>query len=289
MSKRNNILKVGSKNFDVENWRVYHPNGRHMFTCGGKKAQWYLDRDLAFIVSDDEIQLTFEPNGHGFADNEDFGRSIREVQCVVDGNKEDLQRHHIIPYCYRRYFPLEYKSKNHHDVVLMNHDTHAEYEIKAMKYKDVMAAKYAVDTIDSFNKEYTKSIRRQNRSNTIVLSKLNAIFRGHGRIPNNKIRENLQFVADHIDIDFEFLCECNYVQLMKLYRLLGGEFRKEIQKYQDENRHIYDHGYHLVQKLNTPEKMEVFVKLWRTHFIETMHPQFMPEGWSIDFRVKTRI
>jgi len=289
MSKRNNILKLGSKNFDAENWKVYHPNGRHMFTCGGKKARWYLERDLADQIGEGEIQLNFEPNGHGFEDNEDFGRSVREVQCVVSGEQDDLQRHHIIPYCYRKYFPIEYKSKNHHDVVLMNHDIHAKYEMKAMRYKDKLAEKYDVPTIDVYNRAYTKMIRQVNRNNTIILSKLNAIFRGYGKIPQDKIVENLRFVAEHIEIDYDFLQTCNYIQLLKLYRLLGDEFKKEITLFQEENRHLYDHGYHLVQKLDTPEKLGEFVRLWRKHFIDTMKPKYMPDGWSIDFRIKTQI
>ena len=287
MSKRNNILKSGSKNFDVENLKVYHPSGRHMFTCGGKKALWYLDRDLAVQINENEIQFTFEPNGHGFSDNEDFGRSIREVKCVVDGVRDDLQRHHIIPYCYRKYFPVEYKSKNHHDVVLMNHDVHAEYEIEAMKYKDFMAEKYGIDTIDEYNKIYTRLLRAMNKNNTIVLSKLTAIFKGHGRIPSEMVRENLKAISLHTEIDFDFLCGCNYIQLMKLYRLLSERYKNEMQKFQDENRQFYDHGYHLVQKLDTPDKMEEFVKLWRKHFIDTTQPKYMPDGWSIDFRIKT--
>ncbi len=63
---RNNILKVGSKNLNAENWEVYHPDGTHMFTCGEKKATWYLDKDLAKRTEDGKIQLTFEPKGNGF-------------------------------------------------------------------------------------------------------------------------------------------------------------------------------------------------------------------------------
>ena len=137
--EKNNILQIGSKNLSSENWKVYHPSGRHMFTCGEKKAYWYLERNLAELTGERMIKLTFIPKGNGFEDDEEFGRSSRIVQCVVTGISEGLQRHHIVPYCYRTYFPEIYKSKNHHDVVLMNFEIHSEYEQKANAFKDEIA------------------------------------------------------------------------------------------------------------------------------------------------------
>jgi len=67
--EHNNILKAGSKNLNTENWKVYHPSGRHMFTCGEKKAKWYLDRNLAKSIGKKKIALTFSPKGNGFEDN----------------------------------------------------------------------------------------------------------------------------------------------------------------------------------------------------------------------------
>jgi hypothetical protein len=34
---------------------------------------------------------------------------------------------------------------------------------------------------------------------------------------------------------------------------------------------------------------DVFVKLWRQHFIDTMEPKFMPTGWSVDYKTKTNL
>ena len=104
-NKENNILQSGSNNLNTENWKVYHPNGKHMFNCGEKKTRWYLERNLAVDIGNKKIKLTFIPRGNGFEDNEEFGRGIREARCVVTGIEENLQRHHIVPYCYRTYFP----------------------------------------------------------------------------------------------------------------------------------------------------------------------------------------
>ena len=74
-----------------------------------------------------------------------------------------------------------------------------------------------------------------------------------------------------------------------MYLLLKEEHGKEQYKFKQNHRQEYDHGYHVVQKLDTEEKMVDFVKLWRRHFIDSMKPEFMPNGWSIDFRIKTNI
>lgn len=287
--ERNNILKAGSNNLNAENWKVYHPNGHHMFTCGEKKANWYLDRDLAKVIGDGEIQFLFEPRGNGYENNEGFGRSVREMKCVVSGEKDNLQRHHIVPYCYRRYFPKEFKSKNHHDVVLINHDIHGEYEKTAHEYKDELARKYGVKTITELNIEYTAMIREVGSKNGIILNNLHSLFKSYGKMPREAIIEKLKFISDETGIDYEFMLTLNYIQLYKLYSELRKMHHEKMYKFKKEERHNFDHGYHVMQKLDTEDKLRDFIILWRKHFIDTMNPQYMPDGWSVNFRVKTNI
>ena len=287
--ERNNILKVGSKNLNSENWKVFHPNGKHMFTCGEKKAFWYLERNLAIQFGNNSIKLTFVPRGNGFEDNEEFGRNVRIVRCVVTGIKDDLQRHHIVPYCYRTYFPEQYKSKNHHDVVLINHEIHSKYEKHAIEYKDEIAKIYEVKTIGELNIEYTKKLRDSGKNSSILLNTIHSIFKSYDKIPYESKLEKLYFISEETGISFDVIKEWNYIQLYKFYLLLKRKQIDDIRSFKELNREQYDHGFHVVQKLDTEEKIEDFVKLWRNHFIETMKPKYMPKGWSIDFRIKTKI
>ena len=287
--ERNNILKVGSKNLNSENWKVYHPSGRHMFTCGEKKAEWYLERNLAKLIGTKKIAFTFIPRGNGFEDDEEFGRSMRENICVVSGLGYGLQRHHIVPYCYRTFFPEEFKSKNHHDVVLINFKKHSEYERKANIYKDVIAEMYNVKTIGELNIEYTMKLREMGKNSSILLNAIHSIFKSYKKMPEDIKLEKLHFISEKTNIPYNVIQCLNYIQLYKLYLLLKEQHIIEISAFKTENRALYDHGYHVVQKLDTEEKIEEFVKLWRNHFINTMQPLFMPNGWSIDFRIKTKI
>src|SRR5579859_1000680 len=114
------VLKEGSRKFDLnDNWKVLHPSGVHMFTTNRRKAQWYLNRDKAVIVEENTIQLTFMPKGMGFGQDEIFGLTPRINRCVVCGCEENMTRHHVVPYHYRKFMPVDYKSRNHHDVVLI--------------------------------------------------------------------------------------------------------------------------------------------------------------------------
>lgn len=286
---KNSVLQLHSKRLSSENWKVYHPNGKHMFTCGEKKAVWYMDKDLAEEIGDKEIQLTFTPNGNGFEDNEEFGRSARISRCVVSGVTDRLQRHHIVPYCYRTYFPEAFKSKNHHDIVFMNSDRHSDYERLADKFKDEIAKLYGIKTITEFSADYLQYLRQVNKPNSIILNAMHAIFKSGGKLTNEILNEKLNIIADNSDITFDELINYNTIQLYKLYLLFKKETSVYLNEYNRKNRQKFDHGYYVVQKLDTDEKISDFVKLWRNHFIETMQPKYMPEGWSVDFRIKTKI
>jgi len=287
--ERNNILKVGSKNLNAENWEFYSPDGRHMFTGGDKKATWYLERDLAVEIGKGKVQLTFEPKGNGFEENEVFGKSVRETICVVTGVEDGLQRHHIVPYCYRTYFPEKYKSKNHHDVVLINYEKHSEYEILATQYKDELAREFGIPTISELNIAYTTKLREVGKPNAILLSTLHSIFKAHDKIDRETLLDKLKQISEGTGIPFKTVCGYNYIQLYKMYLLLKEEHSKRQYEFKQNNRQQYDHGYHMIKKLDTEKKIMGFVKLWRTHFIETMKPEYMPNGWSVDFRIKTKI
>lgn len=289
ISKRKsfNVLKLGGKNLNIENWEVYHPNGTHMFTCGEKKVKWYLEKKLATITGDFKITLAFEPKGIGFQSNEIFGKSIRKNICVVSGVEHDLQRHHIVPACYRTFFPSEFKSKNHHDVVLINHLLHSEYERVATKFKDEIAKIYKIKTISEYNTEYIAKLRESGSVDVMVLSNLLSLFKTHGKVSDAVRFSKIKQISIGTGIPIETVSGYNYIQLYKLYLLISEKHYNDVENFKNNERKYYDHGYHLIKKLDTEKKIIEFVKLWRNHFIETMKPEFMPLGWSIDFRIKT--
>jgi hypothetical protein len=81
----------------------------------------------------------------------------------------------------------------------------------------------------------------------------------------------------------------NYIQLYKLYTILKDHYNEEFEAFKVKKSLEYDHGYQIVKQLDTHEKIEDFVRMWRKHFVETMNPPYMPEGWSIDFRCRVEL
>ena len=125
------------------NCKVLSPDGLLMFRCQEKKINWYLKRDLAQIVNLDPltIKLNFEPNGLG-NHNKVYGLGEMDNLCVVCGNNIEITRHHVVPICYRRFFPIEKKSHNFHDVLSVCADCHENYEYYAFKFKLDLSVKY---------------------------------------------------------------------------------------------------------------------------------------------------
>ena len=283
------VLKEGSRGLSTENWKVFHPNGKHMFTCGERKATWYLDKNLAKQIGEKQIKLTFEPKGYGFNENEIFGLAGRKIRCVVTGESEGLQRHHIVPYCYRTHFDKKYKSKNHHDVVLVTYKIHQDYERLATQYKNKLAYEYGVKTLNDYNLEYTKALSNFYGNKVKTLSKLYSIFKNYGKIPQEVIVDNLRFVAKETGIEYKLLSTFTYIQLWKLYCLISKQYNTELNEFKKNNINKYNHGYELVKKLNSYHDISDFVYKWRKHFIDSMKPKYMPEGWSVDFRIKVNL
>ena len=36
------------------------------------------------------------------------------------------------------------------------------------------------------------------------------------------------------------------------------------------------------------DRLDMFVRQWRQHFLEKLQPRFLPEGWSVDYRTTSR-
>jgi len=232
------------------NFRVLSQQGDLLFRAAESKVQWYLSKGLAEQISDDTIRLTFAHKG-SFSPKDEFHLAEKDNLCVVCGNIEDLTRHHVVPYWYRKNFPLKYKKHSSHDVLLVCRECHAWYEMRfANRLKSDIASEYDVPFMD---KGYSKAIKEH------ALAK--ALMNHGNKMPVERQQEILLNLA------------------ISLGEFPSDEELKIIASGTVVEDNMYCHGQKVVEKV---ADLQAFVKRWREHFVHCMNPKFLPKGWEVD-------
>ena len=239
------------------NTKVLDPNGDVLFLCLPKKAYWYLERDLATIVTEDPmvIQLTFEPKGRG-QNGDAYALGTKHNKCVVCGTEEDLTRHHIVPYTYRKHFPEKMKSHNSHDVVPICVFHHSEYEEDyGIELKYVLAKKY----------DAPLEVETKINSDLSIVVKYSKLLLEHWcKLPFSRKKQMITRIRDY------------HGYVGKLYHVLLTYAYINLKTSKTES-----HGELVVNRIIADGQLQWFVETWREHFIESMNPKYMPEHWDI--------
>jgi hypothetical protein len=243
------------------NCQVLSPNGELMFRCLEKKAYWYLNRNLAEIISNDPltIKLKFTPKGKG--EKNEYLKEIRENKCSVCGNEEleKLTRHHLIPHEYRKHFPKELKSHNSSLVVPICTTCHEIYEnTHAIKFKKELMNLY-VEKISYKNppefKYYTK-----------IKGAINALLKHKNKIPYEKTiemeKEIMDFANKHNISLNDNISENDLNNIQNLLEKIG---RPKVKN---------NYSKIIVEKCGD---LKDFSIQWVKHFIQFMQPKFLPE------------
>lgn len=273
------VLKNGSRKFDLsDNWDIHDIDGYHMYTSSSRKVKWYLDRQLAKIIAPNKIQLTFKAKGKGFAEHEIFGKLPRVNRCVVCGEENGLQRHHVVPYHYRKFMPLKYKSRNHHDVVLICRKHHEEYEQIAKFYKNQIAEDFQVDSIETMNTKQINYMVDLLKDQFKAAKLLDTLLHRYNSIPIERVEWICNELKNILNID---AANMDFEEIEELY--IKTDQLIKTKKLEIMNVENFFHGKAVIDKLETTQDFEKFIRGWRVHFVETMSPLYMPTGWSIDF------
>lgn len=237
-----------------DNCEIYSIENELLGYCNKSRLKWYLKKDLAVSIGEDKIRLKFTPKGS----NIHLPNLIKKDNlCVNCGTREDLTKHHVIPKCYIKFFPLEIKSNNSHDVVPLCVDCHADYEIEATKIKNKLAEKYSAPL--DIKREYTKLFKAYSCLTKLMMYQNNESWIESQMILNMMYTVETYYPeVSYTDHDLKQL----RIKVSKVKKITHGKLIME---------HITD--------------LQEFAELWRNHFIETMNPIFMPEGWSITNKI----
>jgi exonuclease 3'-5' domain-containing protein 2 len=245
------------------NCRVFSPEGTLMFLCNRSRVDWYLKRDLCIITQTSphiEATLTFQPNGLGYANQDDFYFSPRENKCVSCGNDDYsiLTRHHIVPTCYRKWMPREYKSHNCYDVVKLCRECHDEYETEAQELKFKIADDLGVEIF----KRMANISTIKGYANTLLSHLI--------KLPDDIFNKMYNSVSEYINK--------KYLGYDDLESILSMKY--------SEHPNYKSWGLECIEKV---ECIDEFIIMWRKHFIEYMQPKYMPDGWEVDKNMKKNI
>jgi hypothetical protein len=243
------------------NCSVLHPDGFLMFRCHRDRADWYLERDLAEIITEQPLvmKLKFVPAGLGNK-NQPYYLAQKINRCVCCGTNEDLTKHHVVPRCYRKFFPEELKNSSSHDVLIVCVPCHMKYETHAMQRKIQLEHEYNIPITAVMDTEVLNLAK--------AVSAACALVSYQDKIPLARQEVLKTTIAEQgFKTDYESLCE------------LAGSRKKR----QRKPRREFTHGKLIVEKITD---LEAFILMWRKDFIDTMDPQYLPELWSLDHRLQ---
>lgn len=228
-----------------ENCAMYSPDGILLCKISKHKADWYLAKKLADIMQEDPltIKLKFKPNGYGNFARPYFLQEFKN-QCVACGTAENLSAHHVVPRCFRRHFPPEIKNHNSADVLALCIACHNYYETFAEKLKAELVPEFVKFPPEYKEKNKIKSLAKNLLYNT--------------NLPEDRKVDLYIACAEYLGK--EDLADADLIELadLKNPRFENKPYDKYVKGLKD---------------------IEGFSQMWRRHFVETMEPRYLPEGW----------
>lgn len=233
-----------------------------MFRCDSKKANWYIERNLALLIDENKIQLNFVPKGNG-NNNELFYLVQKQNRCVVCGSEKELTRHHAVPYCFRRHFSESLKSRSAHDVVPLCVTCHNYYEPYAWELKKSLAIQYEVSL--DFGSDFYK--KKDEKAHAIKISK---VLLKNNKIPIDRKLELLELIEEFLGKKKEEIQDLDLINFVN----------ENENKLKSRRKHVF--GKEILSKV---ENISEFIKMWRIHFLDIMKPKFMPELWDVNHRL----
>src|SRR4051812_23728305 len=102
-----------------DNIMVLAPDGQKLSKMPKKRADWYCRKGLGEMLDEHTLQLKFEPSGRDTS----VGWYLVEHQskCVCCGTEDlnVLEKHHIVPICFRRHLPDRVKNHRSFDLTVL--------------------------------------------------------------------------------------------------------------------------------------------------------------------------
>ncbi|XP_028839877.1 exonuclease 3'-5' domain-containing protein 2 isoform X2 [Denticeps clupeoides] len=252
-----------------DNCFLYAPDGQPLCTCDKKKAKWYLDKGIGELQSEDPfvVRLLFEPSGRPDS-QQDYYLTAKQNLCVVCGKADSYIRKNIVPHEYRRYFPVQLKDHNCHDILLLCTSCHATSNLYDSLLKQQLSEEYfAPQGCEEGVRFMEDSERRKVRSAARALLSVGL------NLPEARREELRAIILSFEEVTGE---EGEEVTNEMLQRAAGLETRIFNEAY-------VPHGLKVVRAF-AERGLRGLMELerrWREHFLSAMQPRFLPPLWSV--------
>ncbi len=228
-----------------------------MCLCNKTRAASLVRRNKAHYLDDSQtvIQLNYTPKGLGKygrglkQDVFEFFTQERQNICVVCGSQELLTKHHVVPYCFLKYFPVKYKEHIDYDILPVCATCHDQYELVATLLKESLRKQHVPPSSLSDRvaegRAYCAAISLANHSRYMPADRIQELKSRIAHVYGDKSLEDI--ITNH-----------------------RPESRWCV-KSQDWK--------YVVEAMGNPGDIS---KYWRQHFLDVMKPRFLPRLWSAE-------
>jgi hypothetical protein len=262
------IPDLALKSNMYDNIEMVDPNGTLLANISKKKAEWYVSKRLAtWKTGACCIQLSFAPRAHS---GSGFEKSVKRNVCVACGDDGGLfMRHYIVPRAYRTLLAKKFKTHQSHDVVILCPDCHLHCE---------HATQLRMHSLEEELEEHCRHASFINQDLYRVKSAALALTKSRWnkhKLPCEKIQQYQTLVRNYLNISSHDDISQEQLQLAAAveYRIPNPDYISGPQ-FVMQSLLLHDH--------QDDDEVEQFIKDWRRHFIDTVQPRFLPQGWSID-------
>jgi len=237
------------------------PNGDEMFRSNLKKANWYLSKGLAKIISEDPpvVKFSFEPQGKGH-DGDLYYLSEKANICVVCGSTDGLTKHHSVPYEFRKLFHTDIKESSCHDIVILCEECHDNYNKIASEMYRKLREEVGMAKRSQPGDEHCLKLKAISAARTIKYYK--------DDVPPEKIIVLENLIKEYTKKD------CITDKMIDRLAVISKRARKNGGRTRTWNPFAIS-----VVKLYGDEALSI---KWRKHFVESMNPRFLPIGWDAE-------
>ena len=250
----------------------------------------------------------------------EYNSSFKFNRCVGCGAEHDYMKHYIVPHSYRTLFPDHFKTHLPHDIVLL---CASRCQLRAQqethhRMKELEERERQRQTLSRDLHPTSGQAEIVDRYKDRVRSAATALLRWKAKLPDRQIEQYERLVCDWVRNSDTLLEDVGSAgDLSKDRNEAGGSdydsSKPSLQQLEiasmlqcrSPNPHYVSGAELVVNALKTKpavnkdnggsaddyvfdeEALAKFVRDWRRLFLDEIHPQFLPNGWSVDAPVQS--